>query len=88
MKAFTLSFTHGLPWILAAGMVFGGSKTTSEQIRPDFMSLPLSFESNRGQVDTQVKFLSHGVLSGPAIERINKSPIEELIITNSIPLKG
>ncbi len=31
---------------------------------------------------------SHGVLSGPAMERINKSPIEELMISNSIPLKG
>ncbi len=31
---------------------------------------------------------SHGVLSGPAIERLNKAPIEELIITNSIPMKG
>ena len=31
---------------------------------------------------------SHGVLSGPAIERINKSPIEELMMSNSIPLKG
>ena len=28
---------------------------------------------------------SHGVLSGPAIERINKSPLTELIITDSIP---
>ena len=26
--------------------------------------------------------------AAPAIERLNKSPIEELIITNSIPLKG
>ncbi len=31
---------------------------------------------------------SHGVLSGPAIERLNKSSIEELMVTNSIPLKG
>jgi ribose-phosphate pyrophosphokinase len=30
----------------------------------------------------------HGVLSGPAIERIEKSPIEKLIITNTIPLNG
>lgn len=30
---------------------------------------------------------SHGVLSGPAFERIEESPIKELIITNSIPLK-
>lgn len=29
---------------------------------------------------------THGVLSGPAIERIQKSPIKELVITNTIPL--
>lgn len=29
---------------------------------------------------------SHGILSDPAVERINKSVIKELIITNSIPL--
>jgi ribose-phosphate pyrophosphokinase len=28
----------------------------------------------------------HGVLSGPAIERIDKAPIDQLIITNTIPL--
>jgi ribose-phosphate pyrophosphokinase len=28
----------------------------------------------------------HGVLSGPAIERIEKSPIDKLILTNTIPL--
>ena len=31
---------------------------------------------------------SHGVLSGPAIERIEKSQIKNLVITNSIPLQG
>ncbi|MBI4395640.1 MAG: ribose-phosphate diphosphokinase, partial [Elusimicrobia bacterium] len=31
---------------------------------------------------------AHGVLAGPAIERINASPVEELVITNSIPLGG
>jgi ribose-phosphate pyrophosphokinase len=31
---------------------------------------------------------SHGVLSGPAIDRLNASPIEELMISNSIPLNG
>ena len=30
----------------------------------------------------------HGVLSGPAIERIEKSPIDKLIVTNTIPLNG
>ena len=28
----------------------------------------------------------HGVLSGPAIERIDESPLDELIVTNTIPL--
>ena len=28
----------------------------------------------------------HGVLSGPAIERIEKSPLDKLLITNTIPL--
>jgi ribose-phosphate pyrophosphokinase len=31
---------------------------------------------------------THGVLAGPAIERLDASPIEELIVTNSIPLNG
>jgi ribose-phosphate pyrophosphokinase len=30
----------------------------------------------------------HGVLSGPAIERIEKSPIDQLIVTNTIALNG
>jgi len=31
---------------------------------------------------------SHPILSGPAIDRINNSLIEELIVTNTVPLKG
>jgi ribose-phosphate pyrophosphokinase len=30
----------------------------------------------------------HGVLSGPAIERIQHAPIDQLIVTNTIPLRG
>jgi len=30
---------------------------------------------------------THPVLSGPAIERINRSPIEQLVVTNTIPLR-
>src|SRR5215475_2761557 len=30
----------------------------------------------------------HGVLSGPAIERIERAPLEKLIVTNTIPLNG
>lgn len=29
---------------------------------------------------------AHGVLAGPALDRLNGSPVEELLITNSIPL--
>lgn len=31
---------------------------------------------------------THAVLSGPAVERIENSDIKEVIVTNSIPLKG
>jgi ribose-phosphate pyrophosphokinase len=31
---------------------------------------------------------THAVLSGPAVDRINASPIEELIVTNTIPLNS
>jgi len=31
---------------------------------------------------------THGVLSGPAIERINNSDIEEIVLTDTIPLGG
>jgi ribose-phosphate pyrophosphokinase len=30
----------------------------------------------------------HGVLSGPALERIERSPLDQLIVTNSIPLSA
>jgi ribose-phosphate pyrophosphokinase len=30
----------------------------------------------------------HGVLSGPAIDRIDNSPLDQLIVTNTIPLGG
>jgi ribose-phosphate pyrophosphokinase len=30
--------------------------------------------------------VSHPVLSGPAIDRITKSPLEEVVVTNSVPL--
>lgn len=32
--------------------------------------------------------VTHAVLSGPAVERIVSSPLEELVVTNSIPLAG
>ncbi|RXL35259.1 ribose-phosphate pyrophosphokinase, partial [Citrobacter sp. AAK_AS5] len=31
---------------------------------------------------------THPVLSGPAIKRINASPLEELVVTDTIPLAG
>jgi ribose-phosphate pyrophosphokinase len=31
-------------------------------------------------------YITHPVLSGPAIERLNESSIDELVVTNSIPL--
>jgi ribose-phosphate pyrophosphokinase len=40
-------------------------------------------ENGAGQV---LACAVHGVLSGPAIDRIEKSPIDKLIVTNTIPL--
>jgi ribose-phosphate pyrophosphokinase len=31
---------------------------------------------------------THAVLSGPALERLHGSPLEEVVVTNSIPLNG
>jgi ribose-phosphate pyrophosphokinase len=30
----------------------------------------------------------HGVFSGPAVERIENSPVDQMIVTNTIPLRG
>jgi ribose-phosphate pyrophosphokinase len=40
----------------------------------------------KGGAKSVVACASHGVLSGPAIERINDSPLDEVVVTNSIPL--
>jgi ribose-phosphate pyrophosphokinase len=34
-----------------------------------------------------IAYITHAVLSGPAIERINKSELDELIVTDTIPLR-
>ena len=31
---------------------------------------------------------THPVLSGPALDRLNASPLEEVVVTNTIPLNG
>ncbi len=31
---------------------------------------------------------THGILSGPAVERLAKAPIDEVIVTNTVPLRG
>jgi ribose-phosphate pyrophosphokinase len=30
----------------------------------------------------------HGVLSGPAMSRIDNSPVDKLVVTNTIPIGG
>lgn len=35
-----------------------------------------------------VAYATHPVLSGPAMERLNNSPIERLVVTDTIPLSG
>jgi ribose-phosphate pyrophosphokinase len=33
-------------------------------------------------------YCTHPILSGPAVERISKSQLDEVVITNTIPLSG
>lgn len=40
---------------------------------------------NIGKAASVSACASHGVLSGPALERIDKSPIEEMVLLNTIP---
>jgi ribose-phosphate pyrophosphokinase len=42
---------------------------------------------NEGALSVRV-VATHPVLSGPAYERIDESPIDELIVTDTIPMKG
>ena len=32
-------------------------------------------------------FITHGLFSGTAREKIEKSPLEQILVTNTIPLK-
>jgi ribose-phosphate pyrophosphokinase len=43
------------------------------------------FVKNEG-ADRAVAYITHPVLSGPAIERINASQLDELVVTDTIPL--
>ena len=40
----------------------------------------------RGALSVMV-LATHGVLSGPAVERLSKAPVSEIVITNTLPLK-
>jgi ribose-phosphate pyrophosphokinase len=40
----------------------------------------------KGGASKVVSYATHAVLSGPAIERINNSKLDELIVTDTIPL--
>src|ERR1035438_10258896 len=50
-------------WSLTAGHIFGDSPakpTNSKPAKSALLAVPLSFEANQGQTDSQVKFLSRG----------------------------
>ena len=50
-------------WSLTAGQIFGDSPKNPTNAKPGkaaLLAVPLSFEANQGQTDSQVKFLSHG----------------------------
>jgi ribose-phosphate pyrophosphokinase len=42
---------------------------------------------DRGATDVYV-LATHGILSGPAVERLQNAPIRELVVTNTLPIPG
>ena len=60
------------------------SPDTAAALRWLYASSPLSDWVNYG-FELFHACASHGVLSGPAIDRINASPIQELALLNTIP---
>jgi hypothetical protein len=58
-----ITFLSMVLWSLAAGGTLPGSPeraANAKRARAAILSVPLSFESNEGQTDSQVKFLSQG----------------------------
>jgi ribose-phosphate pyrophosphokinase len=43
--------------------------------------------TDRGATEVYV-VATHGILSGPAVERIQDAPIKELVVTNTLPIPG
>jgi uncharacterized protein (TIGR03437 family) len=58
MAGFTLMSI--VVWSLTAGPIFGDSRENPTNAKPVLLAVPLSFEANQGQTDSQVKFLTRG----------------------------
>ena len=76
------------PWVFA-GFLFGCGADDGV----DRSVGPADLGSTGGGVDDNgasrvIAAAVHGVLSGPAMTRIENSPIDKLVVTNTIPLKG
>jgi len=51
--------------LMPLGLLSAGPAKSKPQGATALLPLPLSFEANRGQADSSVKFVSHGALAGP-----------------------
>jgi ribose-phosphate pyrophosphokinase len=47
-----------------------------------------AFALNKNGATRVLASATHAVLSGPAVERIENSPLEEVVVTNTIPTGG
>ncbi len=60
------------------------SRTTSSTLRGRSSKAANALKANGAE--RVIACAVHGVLSGPAVERLESAPIEQVVITNTIPL--
>jgi len=64
-----------------------GARWVTRQIAAEFNLDDAQTEATHSAVKRVMAAATHPVLSGPALERIMDSPLEELIVTDTIPLR-
>ena len=75
--------------VIGRGMTFARNSGSSQHA---WLAItrqgPVRGKSSRPGPAPRMAYITHAVLSGPAIERINQSDLDELVVTDTIPLSA